>query len=47
MLPYLRAFINHDNYFILDEVIHILEAEGVTVRRPAVTDFSVTYAKLP
>ena len=27
----------------LDEFIHILEAEGVTVRRPAVTDFSVTY----
>jgi glycine amidinotransferase len=27
----------------LDEFIHILEAEGITVRRPAVTDFSVTY----
>ena len=27
----------------LDEFIHILEAEGVTVRRPAVTDFSVRY----
>jgi glycine amidinotransferase len=27
----------------LDEFVHILEAEGVTVRRPAVADFSVTY----
>ena len=27
----------------LDEFMHILEAEGITVRRPAVTDFSATY----
>jgi glycine amidinotransferase len=41
-LPY-PGFVLRPAQRELDEFIHILEAEGVTVRRPAVTDFSVTY----
>ena len=41
-LPY-PSFVVRPAQRELDEFIHILEAEGVTVRRPAVTDFSVTY----
>ena len=41
-LPY-PGFVVRPAQRELDEFIHILEAEGVTVRRPAVTDFSVTY----
>src|SRR5262249_59046707 len=28
----------------LDEFVHVLEAEGVVVRRPAITDFSRSFA---